>query len=59
MRVSVFRTVTNVEKQKWLAKKEIDFEFIDFRKQALTAEDIKRWIKNVGEKLINKRGTTW
>ena len=41
-------------------KNEIDFEFIDFRKQALTAEDIKRWIKSVGEeKLINKRGTTW
>ena len=33
------------EAKKWLAKKEIDFEFIDFRKQALTAEDIKRWIK--------------
>ena len=48
------------EAKKWLAKKEIDFEFIDFRKQTLTAEDIKRWIKNVGEeKLINKRGTTW
>ena len=48
------------EAKKWLAKKEIDFEFIDFRKQALTAEDIKRWIKNVGEeKLMNKRGTTW
>ena len=48
------------EAKKWLAKKEIDFEFIDFRKQPLTAEDIKRWIKNVGEeKLINKRGTTW
>ena len=48
------------EAKKWLAKKEIDFEFIDFRKQTLTAEDIKKWIKNVGEeKLINKRGTTW
>lgn len=48
------------EAKKWLAKKEMDFEFIDFRKQTLTAEDIKRWIKNVGEeKLINKRGKTW
>ena len=48
------------EAKKWLTKNEIDFEFIDFRKQALTAEDIKRWIKSVGEeKLINKRGTTW
>lgn len=48
------------EAKKWLAKKEIDFEFIDFRKQAITADDIKRWIKNVGEeKLINKRGKTW
>ena len=33
------------EAKKWLAKKEMDFEFIDFRKQTLTAEDIKRWIK--------------
>ena len=48
------------EAKKWLAKKEIDFQFIDFRKKALTTEDIKRWIKNVGEeKLINKRGTAW
>ena len=46
--------------KKWLTKNEIDFEFIDFRKQAITAGDIKRWIKNVGEeKLINKRGKTW
>ena len=46
--------------KKWLTKNEIDFEFIDFRKQAITADDIKRWIKYVGEeKLINKRGTTW
>ena len=48
------------EAKKWLMKNEIDFEFIDFRKQAITADDIKRWIKYVGEeKLINKRGTTW
>ena len=48
------------EAKKWLPKNEIDFEFTDFRKQALTAEDIKKWIKNLGEeKLLNKRGTTW
>ena len=48
------------ESKKWLTKNEIDFEFIDFRKQAITADDIKRWIKDVGEeKLINKRGKTW
>ena len=48
------------EAKKWLTKNEIDFEFTDFRKQALTAEDIKKWIKNLGEeKLLNKRGTTW
>jgi len=56
--------VSNCDKcrgaKKWLTKNEIDFEFIDFRKQAITADDIKRWIKNVGEeKLINKRGKTW
>ena len=48
------------EAKKWLTKNEIDFEFIDFRKQAITADDIKRWIKNLGAvKLINKRGKTW
>ena len=48
------------EAKKWLAKKEIDFEFIDFRKQALAIADIQRWIESIGQNdLLNRRGTTW
>ena len=48
------------EAKKWLEKQEIDFEFIDFRKQALAITDIQRWIESIGQNdLLNRRGTTW
>ena len=48
------------EAKKWLEKQEIDFEFIDFRKQALAIADIQRWIESIGQNdLLNRRGTTW
>ena len=48
------------EAKKWLEKQEIDFEFIDFRKQALAIADIQRWIKSIGQDdLLNRRGATW
>ena len=48
------------EAKKWLEKQEIDFEFIDFRKQALEIADIQRWIESIGQNdLLNRRGTTW
>ena len=48
------------EAKKWLEKQEIDFEFIDFRKQALATADIQRWIESIGQNdLLNRRGTTW
>ena len=48
------------EAKKWLEKQEIDFEFIDFRKQALAIADIQRWIESIGQDaLLNRRGATW
>ena len=48
------------EAKKWLEKQEIDFEFIDFRKQALAIADIQRWIESIGQNdLLNRRGATW
>jgi arsenate reductase len=44
----------------WLAGQQQDFNFHDFRKQGLTAEQVQHWLKSVGwEVLVNKKGTTW
>ena len=38
----------------------LKFEFIDFKKQAPTAELITSWLQTIPlETLLNKRGTTW
>lgn len=44
----------------WLAKQEIKYTFHDFRKDGLTAELIKTWLKfTEWETLLNQRSTTW
>ena len=44
----------------WLAENGIEFEFVDFKKNALTAELIDGWLEQAAlEILLNKRGTTW
>ena len=44
----------------WLAENGIEFEFVDFKKNAPTAELIDGWLNQVAlEILLNKRGTTW
>lgn len=46
--------------KKWLEKQGIDYNFYDFRKDGLTAKQVKQWIGQIGlEKLVNKRSTTW
>jgi arsenate reductase (glutaredoxin) len=51
----------SVKKAKtWLNQADIPFEFVDFRKDGLSSEQVSRWAKAVGtELLLNKRGTTW
>ena len=43
----------------FLDKKKISYEFVDFKKTAPTAEQIKRWGEFFGELPANKKGTTY
>ncbi|MBP6115585.1 MAG: arsenate reductase [Neisseriaceae bacterium] len=44
----------------WLDAQSILYTFVDFKKQAPTAELIQSWLQDVPlTTLINKRGTTW
>ncbi len=44
----------------WLTENGIKFEFVDFKKNAPTADLIDGWLNQAAlEILLNKRGTTW
>lgn len=43
----------------FLDKKKIEYQFIDFKKSAPTAEQIKRWGEFFGELPANKKGITY
>lgn len=44
----------------WLQQKGIDYQFHDYKKQAVSENLLQRWIADLGwEQLINKRGTSW
>jgi len=46
--------------RKWLEGESIAFDFHDFRKQGLNAEQVARWCAAAGlDRVLNKRGTTW
>lgn len=46
--------------KKWLAEKEIDFTFHDYRKDGISAEFLARAETHLGwEAMLNKRGTTY
>lgn len=46
--------------RKWLSEQNIDYQFMDFKKQGVDPEQASRWIRQAGmDTLINKRGTTW
>lgn len=46
--------------KKWLSDQMVAFQFHDFRKDGLEAEQLNIWIDALGwEVLLNKRGTTW
>lgn len=45
---------------KWLKDQSIEYTFSDFRKDGLTAGQVKSWANALGwEALLNKRSTTW
>lgn len=44
----------------WFDQQGADYEFIDYKQQPPTEEQLRAWFPHVGwENLINKRGTTW
>jgi len=44
----------------WLSENSIEIPFHDFKKQGVSEELLKSWLKQVGwEKLVNRQGTTW
>jgi len=46
--------------RKWLEAQNIDFTFVDFRKDGIDAAQVEGWVNTLGwEGLINKRSTTW
>ncbi len=46
--------------RKWLSSHDVDYRFHDFRKDGLTAKQLKHWATVVGwETLLNRRGQTW
>lgn len=46
--------------KKWLSDNMVAYQFHDFRKDGLEAEQLEMWVEALGwEVLLNKRGTTW
>ncbi|MBU1977888.1 MAG: ArsC family reductase [Gammaproteobacteria bacterium] len=44
----------------WLTENHIDTSFHDFKKQGVSEELLKTWLKQISwEKLVNRQGTTW
>jgi Spx/MgsR family transcriptional regulator len=44
----------------WLSQQGVEYDFHDFKKQGVPAEQLDRWIAELGwEKLVNRNGTTW
>jgi Spx/MgsR family transcriptional regulator len=43
----------------FLEKKDIAYEFIDFKKSPPSAEDLERWKKAFGDWPLNKKGPTF
>jgi arsenate reductase (glutaredoxin) len=44
----------------WLMEQQLDFTFIDYRKDGLTAERLAEFARNCGwQNLLNTRGTTY
>lgn len=44
----------------WLADRQIQYHFHDFRIDGLTEMQVRQWIDVIGlEALVNKRSTTW
>ncbi len=46
--------------RRWLKEKETEHEFVDFRKDGVTREQLVDWCGQLGwESVLNRRGMTW
>lgn len=46
--------------RKWLDVQGADYEFVDFRVDGVSADQIANWVNAAGiDIVLNKRGTTW
>lgn len=46
--------------RRWLDEQSIPYQYVDFRKDDLTLEQVQHWAAAVSlEQLLNRRGTTW
>jgi Spx/MgsR family transcriptional regulator len=44
----------------WLVARAVPFDFVDFKKQAVCADQLTAWAQAVGwGRLLNRQGTTW
>jgi Spx/MgsR family transcriptional regulator len=44
----------------WLAARDIEVVFHDFKRAGLPAQRLDRWVDTLGwERLVNRQGTTW
>ena len=44
----------------WLTEHGVDYQFHDFKKQGVPADQLARWAQAAGwETLLNRKGTTW
>lgn len=44
----------------WLGKHQVDVEFHDFKKEGLSAQKVKAWLKHADwTQLLNRSGMTW
>ncbi len=46
--------------RRWLEQNRIPFEFVDFRQNGISREQLVDWCQQCGwEQLVNRRGMTW
>jgi Spx/MgsR family transcriptional regulator len=60
----ILHGITNCDTVKraraWLAERDIDYRFHDFKKDGVPEAALDRWLRELGwEAVVNRRGTTW
>lgn len=43
----------------WCDAQQVEYTFVNFKKNEVSAEQVQKWLACVGPVLLNKKGTTW